>query len=144
MTTLNQPALGFSTAPAPDLSNRAVQARLSGSALTAFFKLARAWQLRDESARHLLGGVSNGMYYQLKSGRKKTLGQDELTRISLLVGIFRALNVLYSRKLADAWVQLANKNPLFQGEPPLRYMLQGGVPALVRIRQLLDSRLEGR
>lgn len=144
MATLEHSAVGFLTAKAPDLLSRAVQERLSRSALSAFFKLAQAWQLRDESARQLLGGVSNGMFYQLKSGQKKTLDQDKLTRISLLLGIFKALNVLYSRKLADAWVNLANTNPMFQGEAPLSYMIKGGVPALVRVRQLLDARRGGR
>ncbi len=99
-----------------------------------------AWQVRDEAARQLLGGVSNGVYYQMKRGQKKTLDQDKLTRISLLIGIFKALNILYGRKLADAWVSLSNSNPMFEGEPPLTYMVQGGVPALVRVRQLLDAR----
>ena len=144
MATLEQSVVGFSTDQAPDLSSRAVQERLSRSAVSAFFKLAQAWQLRDESARQLLGGVSNGMFYQLKSGQKKTLDQDKLTRISLLIGIFKALHVLYSRKLADAWVNLANANPMFQGAAPLPYMIRGGVPALVRVRQLLDARGGGR
>ena len=144
MATLEHSPVGLSTNPSPDLSSRAVQQRLSRSAVSAFFKLAQAWQLRDESARQLLGGVSNGMFYQLKRGQKKTLDQDKLTRISLLLGIFRALNVLYSHKLADAWVNLANANPMFQGEAPLPYMIKGGVPALVRVRQLLDARRGGR
>ena len=38
----------------------------------------------------------------------KVLDQDKLTRISLLLGLFKALNILYTRKLADAWVQLPN------------------------------------
>ena len=84
------------------------------------------------------------MFYQLKSGQKKTLDQDKLTRISLLLGIFKALNVLYSHTLADACVSLANTNAMFQGEAPLSYMIKGGVPALVRVRQLLDARRGGR
>ncbi|HEV8132332.1 MAG TPA: antitoxin Xre-like helix-turn-helix domain-containing protein [Acidobacteriota bacterium] len=139
MATL-KPLTGFSTEKAADLSNKDVQQRLSRSAIPAFFKLAQAWQLRDEAARQLLGGVSNGVFYQLKRGQKKRLDQDKLTRISLLVGAFRALNILYSRKLADAWVNLPNTNPMFEGEAPLNYMIKGGVPALVRIRQLLDAR----
>ncbi len=144
MTALHQPVLGFSTQGAPDLSDRSVQARLSRAAVPAFFKLAQAWDLRDESARRLLGGVSNGVYYQLKRGQKKTLDQDRLTRVSLLLGIFKALNVLYSCKLADSWVHLNNANPMFEGETPLGYMIKGGVPALVRVRQLLDARRGGR
>jgi hypothetical protein len=137
---LPQPIAGFATDKATDLSKRDVQVRLSPAAAGAFFKLMDAWQVRDEAARQLLGGVSNGVYYQMKRGQKKTLDQDKLTRISLLIGIFKALNILYRRKLADAWVSLSNSNPMFQGEPPLTYMVHGGVPALVRVRQLLDSR----
>jgi hypothetical protein len=136
--------LGFSTDRPADLSSRDVQERLSGPAGAAFFKIAEAWQLRDEASRQLLGGVSNGLFYQLKRGRKKTLDQDKLTRISLLLGIFKALNVLYSRKLADAWVTRPNTNPMFGGGAPLAYMIGGGVPALMRVRQLLDARRGGR
>jgi len=142
--TLQQPLAGFSTEAAVDLSSREVQGRLSRSAVSALLKLAQAWQLPDESTRQLLGGVSNGFFYQLKRGQKKTLDQDKLTRISLLIGIFRALNILYSRKLADTWAKLPNSNPMFEGQAPLTYMIKGGVPALMRVRQLLDARRGGR
>src|SRR5215471_5182594 len=144
MPTLQLTAAGFSVDKPFDLSKKEVQERLSPSAVPAFFKIAQAWKLRDESARQLLGGVSNGMFYQLKRGQKKTLDQDKLTRISLLLGIFKSLNLLYSRKLADAWINLPNSNPIFEGESPLSYIVQGGVPALMRVRQLLDARRGGR
>src|SRR5262245_16245061 len=143
MPTLAKTFAGYSIARATDLSDRKTQERLSRSAIPAFFKIAQGWQLRDESARQLLGGVSNGVFYQLKRGQKKTLDQDKLTRISLILGIFKALNILYSRKLADAWVNLPNSNPLFEGEAPLAYMIRGGVPAFMRVRQLLDARRGG-
>jgi len=144
MPTLQMTAAGYSVDKPFDLSKREIQERLSPSAIPAYFKIAQAWKLRDVSARQLLGGVSNGMFYQLKSGHKKTLDQDKLTRISLLLGIFKSLNLLYSRKLADAWINLPNSNPIFEGESPLSYMVQGGVPALMRVRQLLDARRGGR
>ena len=144
MATVQQPLAGFSAGKVIDLSSREDRERLSRSAIPAFFKLAQAWQLRDETSRQLLGGISNGVYYQLKQGQNKTLDQDKLTRISLLVGTFKALNILYSRKLADAWVNLPNSNPMFGGETPLAYMTKGGVPALMRVRQLLDARRGGR
>ncbi len=49
-----------------DLSSRAVQEKLSPVALRAFFRLAAHWKLRDEAARGLIGGISNGSFYQLK------------------------------------------------------------------------------
>ena len=140
MAVLQQTLAGFSADKAVDLSSRAIQTRLSRAAVPAFFRLAQSWALKDEAARQILGGVSNGAFYQLKRGDKKTLDQDRLTRISLLLGIFRALNILYSRKLADAWMNLPNANPMFQGDTPLAYVIKGGVPAFVRVRQLLDAR----
>ena len=136
-----------------DLSSRAVQEKLSPVAIRVFFRLASHWKLRDEDARGLIGGISNGSFYQLKRGATKTsnsktldaktLDQDKLTRVSLLVGIFKALNILYGTKLADAWVQLPNTNPVFGGETPLAYMRKGGVPSMMRVRQLLDARRGG-
>ena len=64
MAIFQQPLAGFSTDKAVDLSDRHVQERLSRSAIPAFFRLTQAWQLRDEAARQLLGGVSNGVFYQ--------------------------------------------------------------------------------
>jgi len=136
-----------------DLSSRAIQEKLSPIAIRAFFRLTSHWKMRDEDARGLIGGISNGSFYQLKrsAGKAsdaktldvKTLDQDKLTRVSLLVGIFKALNILYGTKLADAWVQLPNSNPIFGGETPLAYMLKGGVPSMLRVRQLLDARRGG-
>jgi hypothetical protein len=144
MATFRQPLAGFSTGTVPDLSRREIRERLSRPAVPAFLRIAEAWQLHDETARSLLGGVSNGVFYQMKSGQKKILDQDKLTRVSLLLGVFKALNVLYGRKLADAWVTLPNSNPMFKGETPLAYMIKGGVPALIRVRQLLDARRGGQ
>ncbi len=144
MATVQNYLSGFSIGRSVDLSRKDVQQRLSGSALAAFFRLAKAWKLRDEAARNLLGGMSNGVFYQLKRGKRKTLDQDRLTRVSLLLGIFKALNILYSRELADSWITRPNTNPMFAGEPPLDYVIRGGVPALLHVRQLLDARRGGR
>jgi hypothetical protein len=127
-----------------DLSSKKIQESLSPSAILGFFRLTDLWKLRDEDARGLLGGISNGSYYNLKRRPSKTLDQDKLTRISLLLGIFKALNILYSKKLADAWVQLPNVNSMFGGETPLLLMIRGGVPAMLRVRQLVDARRGGR
>jgi Protein of unknown function (DUF2384) len=127
-----------------DLSDKEVQRRLGPAAIRGFLKISELWQLRDEDARQLLGGMSNGAFYELKRKARGTPDQDRLTRISILTGIFKALNILYSKKLADRWVQLPNQNPIFGGETPVAYMIKGGQPAMLRVRQLLDSRRGGR
>jgi hypothetical protein len=67
-----------------------------------------------------------------------------LTRISLLIGIYKALNILYSRKLADAWMTLPNSNPMFGGLTPLEYVKRRGQPGMISVRQLLDARRGGQ
>ncbi len=141
MAVRSRPVVGFDSQPVANLSDKQVQKRLSPAARKAFFKIASAWRIRDEEAKQLLGGMSNGTFYQFKAGETKApLDQDRLTRVSLLVGIFHALNTLYSPKLADAWISLPNANPMFAGETPLAYMVKGGQPAMMRVRQLLDAR----
>ena len=102
------------------------------------------WGIKDPEARQLLGGISSGSYYSWKKQPKRLLDQDSLTRISLLLGIFKALNILYSEKLADAWVTLPNRNPMFRGTTPLNYMVQRGQPGMFHVRQLLDARRGGQ
>jgi len=144
VASINQLAAGIAWEKPADLSSRGVLKRLSPPAVKAFLKIHELWKLRDEDARQLLGGMSNGAFYELKRKARGTLDQDRLTRISVLTGIFKALNILYSKKLADRWVQLPNENPMFEGETPLTYVIKGGLPAMLRVRQLLDSRRGGR
>src|SRR5271170_1782867 len=141
---INQLAAGIAWEKPADLSSKDALKRLSPSAVKAFLRICELWRLRDEDARLLLGGISNGTFYELKRKARGTLDQDRLTRISILTGIFKALNILYSKKLADRWVQLPNENPMFEGESPLACMVKGGLPAMLRVRQLLDSRRGGR
>jgi hypothetical protein len=143
MATLNRLPAGIAWEKPANLSNRDVLKRLSPPAVKAFLKIGELWDLRDEDARRILGGMSNGTFYEWKKRVRAPLDQDRLTRISVLIGIFKALNILYSKKLADRWVQLPNENPMFEGATPLIYMVKGGLPAMLRVRQLLDSRRGG-
>ncbi len=142
-TTLTYPASPVAPTPPADLSDRATRDRLSGPALRAFFNVMARWQVRDEDARLLLGGVTNGPYYEMKRLPDRLLDVDRLTRVSLIIGIFKALGLLYSDALADRWVHLPNTNRLFAGATPLAYMSRGGVPALQTVRRLLDARRAG-
>jgi hypothetical protein len=144
MATIQQAVVGFSWDTAVDLSQRESRTRLSPAAIKGIIRIAGRWKLRDEDTRALLGGMSSGSFYGLKGRPNKALDEDQLTRISLLIGVFKALNILYSQKLADSWISLPNTNPMFGGDSPLNYMKKGGIPAIIRIRQLLDARRGGR
>jgi hypothetical protein len=137
------PKSRFEPAVLIDLNERAERERLSKSALMGFFKLAAAWQIRDEDARELLGGLSSSAFYEWKKNPERVLEVDRITRISYLIGIYKALHILYGDKLADEWVGLPNKNPVFGGRTPLSQMLAGGQREMHRVRKLLDARRGG-
>lgn len=137
------PTSHFETTPLVDLNARAERERLSRSALKGFFLLAAAWQLRDDDARELLGGLSSSSYYDWKKNPDRVLEVDRITRISYLLGVYKALHILYGDKLADEWIRLPNKNAIFRGATPLAYMLGGGLLAMQTVRRLLDARRGG-
>ena len=124
------PKSRFEPAALVDLNAKAERERLSRSALKGFFLLAAAWKLRDEDARELLGGLSSSAFYEWKKNPDRLLEVDRITRISYLIGIYKALHILYGDKLADEWVSLPNKNVIFSGLSPLAYMQAGGLLAM--------------
>jgi hypothetical protein len=129
--TLAYPETRYPAAALPDLSRLEERRRLSAAALKALFNIVDHWKIRD---------------YQLKKNPRtpgKSLDQDKLLRISYLIGIFKSLNILYSQRLADQWMQLPNSNPVFAGRTPLDYILRGGTPAMDMLRRLLDARRGG-
>ncbi len=140
---LAYPATRRDPAPLIDLSVRKERDRLSSDAIRAFFNIMERWEIKDTDARLLLGDISNGAFYALKKKPDRTLDEDRLRRISYLVGIFKALNILYSENLADQWIKLPNKNRIFGGDTPLVYMVRGGLPAFQTVRRLLDARRGG-
>lgn len=144
MTALAYPSTRYAPPSLVDLTSKAERRRLSPSALSGFFNIVERWNVRDEDARELLGGASNGPYYAMKKAApKRALDADTLLRISYLIAIFKDLNILHGEALADKWVHLPNGNPIFNGVTPLQYMLRGGIPAMQTVRRLLDARRGG-
>ncbi len=135
---------GYSFDKLPDLSDAGERERLSPSALKAFVNIAEKWRLSEAQARGLLGGVASSTFYEWKTNSKtKRLNQDTLTRISLVVGIYKALNIYFGKPWADRWVTLENRGPLFSGAAPIHYMLRFGQPGMMEVRRMLNSWCNG-
>ncbi len=134
---------GYQFETTPDLSRLDTRERLSQSAVDGFFAIMDKWQVPIEKAGDLLGGMPRSSVYKLKTAAG-TLRQDELTRISYLVGIYKALQVLLPDDLADLWIGRENDNLLFGGQTPLEYMVKAGIPGLQQVRSLLDAARGGR
>ena len=131
-------AAGYQFETVPDLSRLETRVRLSQSAVDGVFRIAELWGISPETVGELLGGVPRSSVYKLKTAAG-VLRQDELTRISYLVGIYKALHILLPDDLADRWMTRPNDYFLFAGQSPLEFVLRMGIPGLHQVRSYLDS-----
>lgn len=137
------PATRFEVGEWPDLTDADVRARLTPAAVRGVARLAAAWGVTVPQVGQLLGGVSPSSWHAWQRTPPTALSTDQLTRVSLLLGIYTALHVLHAGPLADEWVRRPNSNRLFGGAAPLDVMIAGGIPAMVEVRALLDGRRGG-
>ena len=113
---------------------------LSAPALRAFFRIAAAWQLSSAQQRVLLGNPPSSTFFKWKKQGDGTLTRDALERISYVLGIYKALQILLpDAARADRWVSEPNAAPLFGGRSALERMLGGNVADLFIVRQYLDA-----
>ena len=112
--------------------------------MRTYLNVSNSWKLSVEEQRALLGWPSPSTFFKYKAGQVGPLSHDTLTRISLILGIYKGLHILYpDAALADAWVRLPNSNPIFGGKPALALMMDGGMDGLYQVRRLIDGRRGG-
>ena len=118
---------------------------MSAAGLRAFFNIARDWGLSLDEQLVLLGAPGRSTFFKWKSAPETAdLKRDTLERLSYLLGIYKALQVLLpATPAADAWIKKPNDAPLFAGQSALARMLGGNVADLVAVRQYLDARRGG-
>jgi hypothetical protein len=129
------------------MTNRALEHRatpvtkdLSGPGLRAFFRIASAWRLSAKQERILLGSPAESTFFKWKKAQAASLPRDVLERISYVLGIYKALQILFPDPArADEWISRPNSAPLFQGQSALERMLSGNVGDLFVVRQYLDA-----
>jgi hypothetical protein len=107
--------------------------------MRAFFAIADKWRLTADEAMALLGHPGRSTFYNWKKGNvARTRDLDLATRLSYVLGIFKALEILYRRpELADAWVRRPNQ--AFGGQSALERMCAGQIVDLAAVRDYLDS-----
>lgn len=122
-----------------DFSVESDRARLSKVAIKAYRRLAEHWGLTGQQAAALLD-VSTSTWERLKQeGKDRFLSQDQLTRVSALVGIYKGLHLLFADDMADRWPRLVNKAPLFARMSPIESMTRGGIPQMLEVRRYVDA-----
>ena len=117
---------------------------LSGPALRTFFRIAMLWRLSVEEQMTLLGLTARSTFFKWKKNPNTILPKDTLERISYILGIYKALQLLLpDQQAADEWVRRPNASPLFGGRSALERMLSGQVADLYVVRQYLDAQRGG-
>ncbi len=107
-------------------------------ALNVFFNIMAAWQVKAKDQRILLGNPPESTFYNWKNAKVTHLSFDTLERISYIIGIYKALGILFpSREQADAWPHKPNK--AFNNQSALAFMLKGSIVNLSDLRRYLDA-----
>lgn len=107
-------------------------------ALRVFFNIMNEWSVKNQDQITLLGKPGSTTFYNWKKGQASSLSVDTMERISYIMGIYKALGILFpTRVQADAWIKKPNSH--FNNESALAYMLKGSIMHLNDMRRYLDA-----
>ncbi|MGB3623072.1 DUF2384 domain-containing protein [Ketobacter sp. MCCC 1A13808] len=136
----------MNTNPEQPLAYSESEDRLSAAALLNFFGITSEWALSSKQQITLLGNPAKSSFYRMKDfadgkqAKPIRLNQDTLERVSYLMGIYKAINILLpNSQQAAEWIKKPNKAPLFSGRSALEKMLGGRVVDLSDVRRYLDG-----
>lgn len=118
--------------------------KLQATALNAFFNISKLWALEAFEEQILLGSPARSTFFKWKKERQGHLSQDTLERISYIMGIYKALQILLpNEQAANTWIKKPNQAPIFNGRSALDKMLVGSVVDLAEVRRYLDAERGG-
>lgn len=99
------------------------------------------WQLTDEEGATLLDTPLRS-FRRWKAGDLGRLDRDTKARLSNLLGIHKALRIIFhDPQRGYAWVKAANT--AFDGRSALEVMLGGELTDIMRVRRYLDAERGG-
>lgn len=105
----------------------------------AVVRAAGEWSLSNAESAALFD-VPSATWSRMKAGTYKgVLDQDKVTRASLLIGLFKGLRLLFNGPLTYGWPKAVNTGPGFNGKTPVQVMCDGGIPAMMKVRQHIDA-----
>jgi uncharacterized protein (DUF2384 family) len=112
---------------------------VQGVALKAYGRIAEAWGLTVREAA-ALADMSESTWKRAKAPQfAGALTRDQLLRLSALVGLYKALELYFDPPLSHDWPTLPNRGPNFDGQRPIDVMIEGGLPAILRVRGHVDA-----
>ncbi len=108
----------------------------------AVVTLFARWELTDAQACALLGGLARRTWARWKAEEIGRIDRDLATRLSLLMGIHKALRYIFTDPARGyRWIKAPNAR--FHGDTPLQIMEEGSIFALQRLRSYLDAERGG-
>ncbi|MEP6781902.1 MAG: MbcA/ParS/Xre antitoxin family protein [Gemmatimonadaceae bacterium] len=113
---------------------------LGAAGFRTFLALAEQWQLTVNERTRLLGDIADSTYHKWRSGKIGELSRDQLERLSLVLGIYKALRLIFSDEATGTrWLRGANSESTFASRSPLERMLNGSIDDLYAVRRYLDA-----
>lgn len=107
----------------------------------ASLNLFRLWSVNDDQAATILD-LPRRTFARWKAGEVGRLGRDGKARLSNLMGIHKALKIIFSdASRGYAWIKAPNE--AFGGASALNVMLGGELTDLMRVRRYLDAERGG-
>ena len=116
--------------------------RKARMALGTVFNIMKAWDVSEDDEAAILGQPDREALRAWKDERGPPIGEETILRISYVLGIFKAINILLpDSRIADEWVERPNKARIFGGRSALDRMTDGDIEDLKIVRQYLDAEL---
>ena len=124
------------TAP-PEVTDPGITDAEAGAMFRAAVNLFRLWSVSDGEAAILLD-LPARTFARWKAGEIGRIGRDGKARLSNLMGIHKALRLIFREpQRAYAWVKAPNE--AFGGRRALDVMLDGELTDLMRVRRYVDA-----
>lgn len=107
----------------------------------AALNLFRLWGVNDDQAATILD-VPRRTFARWKAGEVGRLGRDGKARLSNLIGIHKALKIVF-REASRGYGWIKAPNAAFGERSALDIMLGGELTDLMRVRRYLDAERGG-
>jgi uncharacterized protein (DUF2384 family) len=107
----------------------------------AAVSLFAKWQITDEQAA-ILVDLPLRTYRRWKSGEQGRLGRDGKARLSNIMGIHKALRLIFT-EAGRGYDWICAPNDAFVGRSALDVMLGGELTDIMRVRRYLDAERGG-
>lgn len=107
----------------------------------ASLNLFRLWSVNDDQAATILD-LPRRTFARWKAGGVGRLGRDGKARLSNLMGIHKALKIMFS-EASRGYTWIKAPNDAFGGASALNIMLGGELTDLMRVRRYLDAERGG-